>query len=84
MNDENDNELNYRPVDDCRYTGGDIVEPEVWTKIQIPLSHLDAADRMLQRVGMKNNQSETSSFWVDEIRLIGASWKIYLPLAVSK
>jgi hypothetical protein len=80
--DENDSELRYRPVDDCRYTDEQPIEPGVWTRVRIPLSHLDASGRFLQRVSIKNYNPQLSSFWVDEIRLVGASWRVYLPMVI--
>lgn len=81
-NDENDSELRYRPIDDCRYTDEQPIEPGVWTRVRIPLSHLDASGQLLQRVSIKNYQPQPSSFWVDEIRLVGASWRVYLPMVI--
>lgn len=82
-NDESDTELRYRPVDDCRYTDKGVIVPEVWTRVRIPLGHLNAADRHLQSVSIKNSNDRLSSFWIDEIRLIGASWDVYLPIALQ-
>lgn len=82
VNDERGVELRYRSVDDCRYTEGKAIEPGVWTKVRIPLSHLNALGRVLQRVSIKNYSDQPSSFWIDEIRLVGASWRVYLPVVV--
>ncbi len=81
-NDERDSELRYRPVDDCRYTDEQPIEPGVWTRVRIPLSHLDASGRPVQRVSIKNHNPQPYSFWVDEIRLVGASWRAYLPMVI--
>jgi hypothetical protein len=43
------------------------------------LNHLDAAERSLQRVSIKNHNSQPSQFWIDEVRLVAASWRVYLP-----
>jgi hypothetical protein len=69
----NDSELRTRPVDYCRYTDGQPIEPGVWTRVRIPLSDLNASDRLLQSVCIRNLGSQPSSFWVDEIRLVAAS-----------
>ncbi len=82
--DENDEELRYRPVDDCRYTEGVVIDPELWTRIQIPLSHLDATDRLLQRFVISNYQDDPSNFWVDEVRFVGGMWSIYLPSLMAR
>lgn len=81
-NDESDSVLRERPLDDCRYTGEQPIEPGVWTQVRIPLSHLDASGRLLQRVSIQNQGSQPTSFWVDEIRLVGALWRAYLPVAI--
>ena len=81
--DEYDEELRYRPVNDCRYTFGEPIEPLVWEKVQVPLSHLDGSGRLLQRVVLSNYQDSASTFWVDKIRFVGARWSHYLPLLVG-
>jgi len=80
--DENDQELRYRPVEDCRYTGGQPIQPGVWTRVRIPLDHLDAGGRSLERVSVKNQAGQPATFWVDEIRLLGATWRVYLPVVL--
>lgn len=55
------------------------IGPDHWTRVRIPLSHLDASGRQLRRVSIKNFSSQPASFWVDEIRLVGA-WRVYLPV----
>jgi hypothetical protein len=81
VNDENDAELRYRTVDDCRYTGVKTIVPGVWTRVRIPLNDLNAIGKLLQRVSIKKEDDQTSSFWVDEIRLIGYSrYVVYLPV----
>lgn len=80
--DGDDTELRYRPIEDCRYTDGKPIESDVWTRVRIPLEHLDAAERQLQRISIKNHSSHPSSFWVDEVRLVAAAWVVYLPVIV--
>ena len=76
--DENDAVLRFRPVEDCRYTDGQPIEPEVWTRVLIPLSHLDASGRPIQRVSIMNYSSQPVSFWIDEIRMVGIAWRVFL------
>jgi hypothetical protein len=78
----NDLELRTRPVDYCRYTDRQPIEPGLWTRVRIPLSDLDASERLLQSVCIRNLGSQPSSFWVDEIRLVAASWHVYLPMVL--
>jgi hypothetical protein len=74
LNDENDQELRYIRL--C-------VEPGVWTRALLPLRDLNAANCGVQRVSIKNCSSEATTFWVDEMRLVGAVFfKAYLPIVV--
>ncbi len=82
VHDEYGAELRCRPLDDCRYTDDQPIQPGAWTRVRIPLNHLDAAERSLQRVSIKNHSSQPSQFWIDEIRLVAASWNIYLPTTI--
>lgn len=82
LNTEHDQELRYRPVDDCRYTDGKAIESEIWTQVLVPLSHLDAMDKLLQRVSIKNYQEQPSIFWVDQVRLVGTPRHVYVPLVI--
>ena len=81
-NDEFDQELRSHPVEDCRYTQGQPILPEVWTWVRIPLKDLNVSHRMLQRVSIGNNSDQPYTFYVDEIRLIPGSWKNFLPLVM--
>ena len=82
VNDANDQELRYRPVQDCGYVENGTIDPGVWKRVQIPLSHLDATGRSLTRVSIRNWTSQSSTLWLDEIRLVGAAWHVYLPLVL--
>jgi hypothetical protein len=79
---ENGTELRRRPVDSCRYIEEGTIEADTWKRARIPLSHLDAADRTLARVSIRDRSGQASTgFWVDEIRLVGAvTWRVYLPV----
>ncbi|MCL5997446.1 MAG: hypothetical protein M1546_15520 [Chloroflexi bacterium] len=79
-NDEQDTELRYLPV--CRYCDGGAIGPVTWQRVRIPLSDLDAARRRIQRVSIKNYTDHISTFWVDEVRLVAATWRVYLPLVI--
>lgn len=79
-NDENDTELRYLPI--CRYLEGGVIEPGVWKRVRIPLTDLNAAGRFLQRVSIRNFGDEPSLFWVDEIRLVAATRRVYLPVVI--
>ncbi len=69
-NDENDTGLRHIPV--C-------IELGTWKQVRVPLSDMNAAGRFLQRISIDNPDSQPSSFWVDDIRLVGATWTVYLP-----
>lgn len=79
---EHNSALRNRPVEDCRYTDEQPIEPEVWTRVRIPLSHLDASERLLQRVSIMNYSSQPAYFWIDEMRLLGGAWHVYLPALI--
>jgi hypothetical protein len=75
-------ELRERPVDDCRYTDEEPIQPGVWTRVRIPLDHLNATERPIQRVSIRNHNDYAASFWVDEMGLVGPPWYIYLPIVM--
>ena len=79
-NDEDDQPMRDRPVEDCRYTEGQPITPGIWTRVRIPLKDLNASNRLLQRVSIGNHSDQTLTFYVDEMRLVGALWKRYLPM----
>ena len=80
LNDENDQGLRYRPVNDCRYIQDGTIDPGVWKRVRIPLDHLNAMGHSLTRVTIQNASGQPSAFWIDEIRFVGAAWRVYLPL----
>jgi hypothetical protein len=82
-NDENDQELRKRPVEDCRYTDGVPIAPGVWTRVRIPLRDLNASNRMLQRLSIGNNSDQPFTFYVDEVRFVGALWRRFLPMTLK-
>jgi hypothetical protein len=80
--DGNSTELRYRLVDECRHTDERTIEPGIWTRVRIPLSDLDASDRQLQQISIINYNSQSSTFWVDEIQLVGALQRVCLPMVI--
>jgi hypothetical protein len=82
-NDEYDQILRTRPVEDCRYTENQPITAGVWTRVRIPLKDLNASNRMLQRISIGNNRNWPFTFYVDDIRLVGALWKSNLPLVLK-
>jgi hypothetical protein len=83
FNDENDQSLPNRPVEDCRYTGGQPITHGVWTRVLIPLKDLKADNRRLQRLSIGNGRDQPFTFYVDDIRLVGAKWTTFLPLSLK-
>jgi len=83
FNDENDNMLPDRPVEDCRYTGGQPITAGTWTRVRIPLKDLDASNRLLSRLSIGNGYDQPLTYYLDEVRLVAASWKISLPLVLK-
>ena len=83
FHDANDEELRKRRVDDCRYIPGGIIDDSEWQHLLIPLEDLNAANKSAVRVCLQDRSGQGASFWVDEIRLVGAVWKVYLPLLMK-
>ena len=81
-NDENDAELRYLRIDDCRYTGGQAIQPGIWTQVRVPLADLEAVERQIQRVSIKNYAAEPFSFAVDEMKFVVAVQRVYLPIII--
>ena len=72
--------LRKRPADDCRYIEGGIIEAGTWKRVRIPLSDLKATGQSLVRVSIQDRSGQASTaFWADELQLIGATWRVYLP-----
>lgn len=64
-----DNGTELPKIDDCRYT---VSEIDGWAHVRIPLSALKADDKVLQRFSMQPYvNGGTSSFWIDQVRLLG-------------
>ena len=79
-NNGDDQPMRERPVEDCRYTEGKPIAHGIWTRVRIPLKDLNASNRLLQRVTIGNRSDQPFTFYVDDVRLVGAVWKRYLPL----
>jgi hypothetical protein len=75
---EGGTELRKRPVDDCRYVEEGTIEAGTWKQVLIPLSDLNAGEEPLVQLSIQGSEAPTA-FWIDEIRLIGAAWQVYLP-----
>ena len=72
-----------RPVEDCRYIELQPIVPGIWTRIRIPLKDLNANSRLLQRVSIGNRSDQPFTFYMDEVRLVGARWKNFLPITLK-
>ena len=79
-NDEYDQILRTRPVEDCRYTDLHPISLGEWTRVRIPLNDLNADNRLLQRISIGNNSDQPFTFYVDDVRLVGALWERFLPI----
>ena len=73
------------PVDDCRHIEGGTIE-ETWKMVRIPLSDLNRSGLRVTRLTIQDQSSQGSSFWIDNLRLVGAtsepSSQLYLPLVI--
>jgi hypothetical protein len=83
FNDGNDAELRKRPVEDCRYTDGQPITAGTWRRVRIPLKDLDASNRLLSRLSIGNGYDQPLTYYLDEVQLVAASWKLYLPPVVK-
>lgn len=64
-------------VDDRRYIEGGAVEAGIWKLVSIPLRDLAASRKVLSRVSLQDRSGQgTAEFWIDNLRLIGARWKM--------
>jgi len=88
---EDGSDLPGRPMaEDGRYVEGCGIEPGIWKRVLIPLSHLDAAGRSVTAVNVWEwTGQESASFWLDEIRFVGAvgisPWPVaYLPVVYRR
>jgi len=66
--------LRARSVNDCRYVESGGIGTDAWRRVMIPLTHLDAEGRSLSQIAIQDNSGRASStFWVDEMRLVGSA-----------
>jgi hypothetical protein len=82
---EDGTELDRVPIDDCRHIGAGTIEAGTWKRVLIPLSDLNRMGTSLARVTIQDQNSQGSSFWIDDLRLLGAkepSSRVYLPMVV--
>lgn len=80
--DDDDQGLRYRPVSDCRYTDGAPMAAQTWTRVRVPLEHLDAAGRVLGGVAVQSDQA--GEFWIDDLRLVAAvDYSLYAPAILA-
>jgi hypothetical protein len=81
--DGNDVDLPSHHVEDCRYTGGHPITPGTWTHVLIPLKDLKAGKRLLDRLSIGNGSDTPFTYYVDDVSLVGGTWKRCLPLALK-
>ena len=63
-------------VNDNRYIEAGGIQAGRWTYVCIPLADLGAARRFLSRFSLQDRSgSGTSTFWVDDLRIVGAKWR---------
>ncbi len=65
-------EQDHVPVDDCRHIEGGTLATDQWKLVRIPLSDLNRSGKHISRITVQNQSSVTASFWIDDLRLIGA------------
>lgn len=79
--DDDDENLRERPVSDCRYTDGAPIAAQTWTRVRVPLAHLNADGRVLGGVAIQGDRS--GAFWIDDLRLIAADSGVYAPIVLT-
>jgi hypothetical protein len=74
--DRDGNPLLRIPVNDPRYIEGGTIESGRWKHVLIPLAEMGAVRKRLSRFSLQDRGGQgTSIFWVDDLRLIGATWR---------
>jgi Glycoside Hydrolase Family 113 len=75
------------PVNDCRYIEGGKIDSTTWRRVRIPLSDLNVPGLDLTRLSIQNQDGQkAASFWIDDIRLVGATkpiGQVFLPLVMK-
>jgi len=73
------------PVNDCRHVDDGTLDPGVWQRVRIPLDDLGVQGLDWVRLSIQN-QSGTATFWIDEIRFLGATppaAEVFLPIVLQ-
>jgi hypothetical protein len=74
--DRDGNPLLRTPVNDPRYIDGGKIEAGRWKLVSIPLADMGAARTLLSRFSLQDRGGQgTTTFWVDDLRIIGAKWR---------
>lgn len=73
-----------RPADDCRYVDGGILDVGVWKRVLIPLRDMESDHGPLTRLALQESAGENTTFWVDEIQVVGATWYAHLPMVFRR
>jgi len=83
--DRDGNPLLRTPVNDPSYIEGGTIEAGSWKHVLIPLAEMGAGRKRLSRFSLQDRSGQgTSSFWVDDLRLIGATWQGERPRPTKK
>ncbi len=76
FHDEEGKSLVRAVVNDRRYIEDGRIEPGRWKHVSIPLADLGAARRFVSRFSLQDRSgSGTPTFWVDDLRIVGAKWR---------
>ena len=83
--DRDGNSLLRTPVNDSRYIDGGKIEAGRWKRVCIPLADMGAARILLSRFSLQDRSGQgTATFWVDDLRIIGAKWRGERPRPIKK
>lgn len=67
-------------IDYYRHIADGRIEPGVWKRVLIPLESLGTNGQNLTGVIIQDRNGQGATFWLDEIRLVGAKFGAALPL----
>lgn len=76
-----DESVGQRPLSDCRYTDGAPIAAQTWTRVRLPLEHLNAGGMALGGVAIQADRPGT--FWIDDMRLLAADNAVYTPIVLN-
>jgi hypothetical protein len=76
FHDRDGNPMLRTPVNDPRFISDGRIDSARWKRVTIPLAEMGAARRPISRLTLQERGAKgTALFWVDDLRIVGASWR---------